>query len=125
MPVAPAESCDVYKQEVAKALFILPPLSQVADGPSGPKLGVMIETAEDQVRVLQVVEHSVAEAADIRDGDAILQAAGVTLEDTSDLIGIVQQQAPGTWLPLSIKRDGEMLEIVAKFPVIANGHGKP
>jgi len=79
MPVAPAESCDVYKQEVAKALFILPPLSQVADGPSGPKLGVMIETAEDQVRVLQVVEHSVAEAADIRDGDAILQAAGVTV----------------------------------------------
>ncbi len=125
MPVAPAESCDVYKEEVADALFVLPPLEQVAEGPSGPRLGVMIETAEDRVRVMQVMDDSVAKAADIRDGDAILEAAGVALENTSDLIGIVQQQAPGTWLPLSVERDGETLEIVAKFPSIANGHGKP
>ncbi len=125
MPVAPAESCDAYKEEVADGLFVLPPLSQVADGPSGPKLGVMIETAENSVRVLQVMEDSVAEAADIRDGDAILEAAGVTLENTSDLIGIVQQQAPGTWLPLSIEREGETIDIVAKFPAATNGHGKP
>ena len=125
MPVAPAESCDDYKQEVADALFVLPPLSQIEEGPSGPKLGVMIETAENRVRVLQVMENSIAEAADIRDGDAIVQAAGVALEDTSDLIGIVQQQAPGTWLPLSIERDGETLDIVAKFPAAANGHSKP
>ena len=43
----------------------------------------MIETAEERVRVLQVMDDSVAEAADIRDGDAILQAAGVKLKDTS------------------------------------------
>lgn len=125
MPVAPAESCDAYKEEVADALFVLPPLSQIAEGPSGPKLGVMIETAENQVRVLQVMDDSIAKAADIRDGDAILEAAGVTLKDTSDLIGIVQQQAPGTWLPLSIEREGETIDIVAKFPSSANGHGKP
>lgn len=116
MPVAPAESCNVYAEEVADGLFVLPPLSQIADAPSGPKLGVMIETAENQVRVLQVVEDSVAEASDIRDGDLIVEAAGVSLETTSDLIGIVQQQAPGTWLPLSIERAGEIIEIVAKFP---------
>ena len=51
--------------------------------------------------------------------------AGITLEDTSDLIGIVQQQAPGTWLPLSIEREGKTIDIVAKFPSAANGHGKP
>lgn len=125
MPVPPAESCDVFKEEVADALFVLPPMNQVADGPSGPRLGVMIETADNRVRVMQVMEDSVAAAADIRDGDAILQAAGVSLADTSELIGIVQQQAPGTWLPLSVERDGETLEIVAKFPAPANGHGKP
>ncbi len=125
LPVAPAESCDAYKEEVADALFVLPPLSQIAEGPSGPKLGVMIETAENRVRVLQVMEDSVAKAADIRDGDAILEAAGVTLEETSDLIGIVQQQAPGTWLPLSIEREGETLDIIAKFPSAANGLEKP
>ena len=125
MPVAPAESCEAYEEEVADALFVLPPLSQIDDAPDGPKLGVMIETAENRVRVLQVMDDSIAAAADIRDGDAILQAAGVTLEDTADLIGIVQQQAPGTWLPLSIERDGETLEIVAKFPAAANAHGRP
>ncbi|MDH3662834.1 MAG: ChaN family lipoprotein [Alphaproteobacteria bacterium] len=125
MPVAPAENCDAHEEEVADALFVLPPLSQIAQGPSGPKLGVMIEAREEKVTVLQVMEDSVAAAADIRDGDAILEAAGVALADTSDLIGIVQQQAPGTWLPLSIQRDGETMEIVAKFPSAANGHGKP
>ncbi|MGI9508995.1 MAG: ChaN family lipoprotein [Geminicoccaceae bacterium] len=125
LPIAPAESCSSVEEESANALFVLPPLSQVAAGPDGPKLGVMIETAEDKVRVLQVVEDSVAAAADIRDGDKILEAAGVALSDTSDLIGIVQQQAPGTWLPLAIERDGETLEIVAKFPVAENGHGRP
>lgn len=124
LPVAPAESCDAYKEEAADGLFILPPLSQIAEGPSGPRLGVMIETAENRVRVLQVVEDSIAEASDIRDGDMIVEAAGVALEDTSDLIGIVQQQAPGTWLPLSIERDGETVDIVAKFPPLANGLGE-
>ena len=125
LPVAPAEDCGVYKEEVADGLFVLPPLSQVAEGPSGPKLGVMIESAEKKVRVLQVMEDSIAKAADIRDGDAILEAAGITLEDTSDLIGIVQQQAPGTWLPLSIEREGKTIDIVAKFPSATNGHGNP
>jgi uncharacterized iron-regulated protein len=125
MPVAPAESCGEFEDEVADGLFVLPPLTQTVEAPSGPKLGVMIETAENRVRVLQVVEDSVAEAADIRDGDAILKAAGVTLADTSDLIGIVQQQAPGTWLPLSIERNGETIELVAKFPAAPSDHAKP
>jgi len=125
MPVAPAESCEDFQDEVADGLFILPPLSEVAQGPTGPRLGIMIETAENQVRVLQVVDDSIAAAADIRDGDAIVEAAGVALEETSDLISIVQQQSPGTWLPLSIERDGETLEIVAKFPALPSGHAKP
>jgi uncharacterized iron-regulated protein len=125
LPMPPAETCDAYREEVAEALFILPPLGEHADGPSGPKLGVMIETAEDRVRVLQVMEDSIAASADIRDGDSILEAAGLPLASTSDLIGIVQQQAPGTWLPLSIERDGKTLDVVAKFPPVAKGHRKP
>ncbi|MEM9627264.1 MAG: ChaN family lipoprotein [Pseudomonadota bacterium] len=125
IPVSPEETCDIHEDEVAEALFVLPPLSQIAAAPDGPRLGVMIETAENQVRVLQVMEDSVAKAADIRDGDAILTAAGVTLQTTSDLISIVQRQAPGTWLPLSIEREGEALDIVAKFPSAAGSNGKP
>ncbi|MGI9492422.1 MAG: ChaN family lipoprotein [Geminicoccaceae bacterium] len=125
LPVPPAENCESYQEEVAEALFVLPNQLEVVSGPPGPRLGVMIETAENKVRVLQVLEDSVAQAADIRDGDAILQAAGVALKDTSELIGIVQQQSPGTWLPLEIERDGKTMEIVAKFPTLPNGHAKP
>ncbi len=125
IPVPPAESCEAYQDEVADALFVAPSQAEVVSGPPGPRLGVMIETAEDSVRVLQVMDDSVAEAADIRDGDAILKAAGVAVKETSELISIVQQQAPGTWLPLAVERDGETMEIVAKFPALPNGHAKP
>ncbi len=125
IPVPPAESCEAYQDEVADALFLAPSQAEVVSGPPGPRLGVMIETAEDSVRVLQVIDDSVAQAADIRDGDEILEAAGVAVKDTSELISIVQQQAPGTWLPLAVERDGETMEIVAKFPALPNGHAKP
>jgi len=31
----------------------------------------------------------------------------------------VQRQAPGTWLPLKVKRGSETLELIAKFPARA------
>jgi len=35
----------------------------------------------------------------------------------TDLVEIVQRQAPGTWLPLAIRRGADELEFVAKFPM--------
>ena len=40
----------------------------------------------------------------------------VGVSRTRELIEIVQRQAPGTWLPLVINRDGQALEVIAKFP---------
>ncbi len=125
IPVPPAESCEPYSGEVADALFVLPRYVETNDGPPPPRLGVMIETGEDGVRVTQVMDDSVAKAADIRDGDQIVQAAGQTVTEVRELIGIVQRQSPGTWLPLAIDRDGEAMEIVAKFPALPNGHAQP
>ena len=59
---------------------------------------------------------SIAEAAGIRDGDVISEAAGVPLKEFTDLRTVVQRQAAGTWLPLKVKRQNETLEIIAKFP---------
>ena len=39
----------------------------------------------------------------------------VVLRD-AELIEIIQRQAPGTWLPLEVRRDGETRHFVAKFP---------
>jgi len=67
----------------------------------------------------QVEKGSIAEATGIRDGDVLIEMAGVPATQAADLIEIVQRQAPGTWLPLKVKRGGETLELIAKFPARA------
>ena len=81
-----------------------------------PRLGVLIETVGDGVRVRRVEKGSIAEAAGIREGDIVSAAAGVPVKEAGDLRAAVQRQAPGTWLPLTMKRKGDTLDIVAKFP---------
>ncbi len=40
----------------------------------------------------------------------------MAVSKTSDLIAIVRRQAPGTWLPLRVRRGAETVDIVARFP---------
>jgi uncharacterized iron-regulated protein len=81
-----------------------------------PRLGVLIETVGDGVRIQRVGKGSIAEAAGIRAGDIISAAAGVPVKEMDDLRAAVQRQAPGTWLPLKVLREGDTLDIIAKFP---------
>ena len=78
----------------------------------------MIETAEAGVTIRQVVAESVAETTGLAVGDVVVEAAGVPVADTGELIAIVKRQSPGTWLPLVVRRDQQRLEMVAKFPSI-------
>jgi uncharacterized iron-regulated protein len=116
LPITETAACDDLEPELATAVFVLaaPP----ADGPAKgrPLLGVRIETAEQGVRVLDVVAGSVAEQAGMRSGDVIVSAGGFATAKTSELIEVVSRQAPGTWLPLRIERGGETRQLVAKFP---------
>lgn len=49
----------------------------------------------------------------------ILEMAGSTLKESNDVIDAVKRQAPGTWLPLKVMREGMITEIIAKFPPLA------
>ncbi|MBW2493715.1 MAG: hypothetical protein JRE43_03100, partial [Deltaproteobacteria bacterium] len=51
-------------------------------------------------------------------GDIVIEAAGFPIAELSELIEIVQRQAPGTWLPLTVRREGEEIDFVAKFPTV-------
>ncbi len=86
------------------------------DASRRPRLGVRIETVNDGVRVQQVEKGSIAEAAGIREGDIVNAAAGVAVKEPGDLRAAVQRQAPGTWLPLRMKRGPDTLDLVANFP---------
>jgi S1-C subfamily serine protease len=65
---------------------------------------------------MQVMDDSVAAATGIREGDVIRTAAGFETRSTTALIEVVQRQAPGTWLPLELRRGTESLEMTARFP---------
>ncbi len=116
LPVSAAALCEPASEYLADAVFVVErPERLEADRPK-PRLGVMIETAESAVRIMTVLDGSVAEAAGLEVGDIVISAAGFPVARVGDLIEIVQRQAPGTWLPLSIRRGGAELDVLAKFP---------
>jgi hypothetical protein len=45
----------------------------------------------------------------------IIEAAGLPVKQLNDIVEIVKRQAPGTWLPLKLKRGSDTMESVAKF----------
>ena len=76
----------------------------------------MIEKADGGVRIVEVVEGSVAADSDLRAGDVIVRAAGFETLTTSDLVEVIQRQAPGTWLPLEVLRATSEMQLTARFP---------
>lgn len=113
------KSCKQLVAGVADAVFgVLPHISDPFAEPKYQRLGIRFEIARGGALVLQVEKGSIAEASGLQDADVILEMAGVTLETTDDVIGIVKRQAPGTWLPLKVKRNDQEMEIIAKFPLL-------
>ena len=104
---------------LADAVFGVSSLSFVSHELPRQRLGIRFELAQDGgARVLQVEKGSIAETAGIRDSDIITEAAGITIKRINDIVDIVKQQAPGTWLPLKLRRGGETMEIIARFPAV-------
>jgi S1-C subfamily serine protease len=121
LPWNTGTACGQVIAGLADAVFGIAPFSFASpESPSRQRLGIRFEMAPDGgARVLQVEKGSIAEQAGIRDSDVIREAAGVAITRMDDIVEIVKRQAPGTWLPLKLKRGGEMIDIVAKFPALA------
>ncbi|MBT5558880.1 MAG: PDZ domain-containing protein [Proteobacteria bacterium] len=119
LPWGPNRTCaDLNSPEgtaIANVVFGTKPVLEAANRPR-PKLGVMISTESQKVIVNNVLKDSLAAVAGIKNGDIIIKAAEIKVQDTAAFIAIIQRQAPGTWLPLTLVRDGREIDIVAKFP---------
>lgn len=114
LPWDRADECTALTAGLADAVF------GVA-APAEPKqqrqrLGIRIEDVKDGVRVVAVEGGSAAEQAGMRAGDIITTIAGEPAKVSADVIAAVRRHAPGTWLPMTVKRDDAVREIVAKFP---------
>ncbi len=117
LPIDEDENCDELPAGLADAVFVTGADGEV-EPPAKARLGVFIEDDPAGVRVTRVVDDSVAAQSGIRQDDVIQAAAGFDTATTAELIEIIQRQAPGTWLPLAVRRGEEALELVAKFPQI-------
>ncbi|MBF7053119.1 ChaN family lipoprotein [Halomonas sp. KAO] len=82
-----------------------------------PRLGVLLVPNEAGIRIDRVAPESVAAASGLSEDDVIVLAAGRPLDTVGQLVAIIRRQPPGTLLPLEIVRDGEVREILARFPV--------
>jgi hypothetical protein len=115
LPWDVSESCAELVPGVADVVFGVDERPQPTR-PDRPRLGISIDSAPAGVLVRSVVPASIAEQAGLLAGDIIVRIAGESAIQTGDVIDAVQRQAPGTWLPLTIKRGEEQIEIVARFP---------
>lgn len=83
----------------------------------GPTLGVLIESTDSGVLIKKVLKGSVAEASGLKADDLVTSAAGRSVAKSGDLVAIIKATNPGTWLPLNVKRAGDDMNIIARFPV--------
>ena len=113
LPLNASDTCNPLPADLAAAVFVVDDDGVAA---ARARLGIIIESDEGGVRVMEVVEDSVAAASGIREGDLIQAAAGFNTRTSAELIEVIQRQAPGTWLPLTLLRGKESLELTAKFP---------
>ena len=114
LPWSAGTDCGEFSKGLATAVFGLP---AEQPGRTRPLLGVTLETAANGVRVATVAPASVAEAAGLRPGDVLVEAAGNALKAIGDVRSVVQSVAWGTWLPLKVRRGEEIVDLVAKFPL--------
>jgi uncharacterized iron-regulated protein len=115
IPVSVGDACAHVGGSFADAVFTLPRTNEAAM-PERPKLGVLLARGDGAPHIQGVAGNSIGEIAGLKAGDFVVRAAGLELRNSDDLVEIVGRQAPGTWLPLSIRRDGQEIDLVAKFP---------
>jgi len=115
LPLAATTPCTEIVAGLADAVFAVPEAVLAPVPP--PRLGVSLEEHRDGVKIVEVSADSLASHTGLRTGDIITEAAGAALRRSTTLVALVRAQPPGTWLPLTLKRDGETIERVVRFPL--------
>ena len=116
IPADTAASCGELKAGYADAVFAFPKGVAVAEAAPPPRLGIQLELAEGNVRVLAVTSGSLAEQTGMQAGDRIVSIAGTPVATVSSVIATVRAALPGTWLPMQVRRGDSNIDLVVKFP---------
>jgi S1-C subfamily serine protease len=113
LPWPAAGACAIPDPRIADVVFGVAPTTKTREP---RRIGVVVSAADAGVRIERVIPQSIAEATGLQAGDVIAQAAGVVLRRPADLVAVIRRQAPGTLLPLQVRRGDEEHEMLARFP---------
>lgn len=83
---------------------------------SRPRLGVALGPGSGGAHILSVEPGSLAEREGLRAGDVIIELAGRRCESPAQVTEAVRRQPAGTWLPITLEREGEKRALVIHFP---------
>jgi S1-C subfamily serine protease len=82
-------------------------------GPARPWLGVHTAEFRGRLLVVDVTDDGPAARAGIKEGDAITAVGGQAVTELADFYRTVWQTGPaGTEIPLTLRRDGERVDVV-------------
>jgi len=99
------------------------------DSKQGAWLGVRLNGAaatDGGVRVSRIFEGSPADRAGLRARDTILTLGGEPVENSRGLIGAIRQHDSGSWLPLTVLRQGKEVDLSVRLgdrPAKISGDG--
>jgi S1-C subfamily serine protease len=79
------------------------------------RLGLMFEEADEHVKVSKVSRDSLAAKAGIQPGDILVSLDGQDLQESFDLLYLLDQKRPGDTGRLLIRRGEKSLEITLNF----------
>jgi uncharacterized iron-regulated protein len=116
LPWDSSSGCEAVTPQLAQALFGIEPRDDPDETRQRPRLGILLDQQPGEVRVQEVVDGSIAQQAGLRQDDVIQSIAGQRVAEARDVIGAVERQAPGTWLPIVVRRGAQTLEVIARFP---------
>ena len=114
LPLEVPGDCRALGAGFADAVFALPRAR--AAPPSRPRLGVRLEQKDKTVKIIGIMEGSLAASMDLRAGDVIASIGGAPVTGLESVIAPIRAQPPGTWLPIQLRRGAETLDLVIKFP---------
>ncbi len=114
LPLSAASSCGEIPAGLADAVFAVPAVQRAEPPP--PRLGIGLDAHREGIRVVEVTAGSLAESTGFRAEDVIIEVAGAPVKRSMALIATIRAQPAGTWLPMKVRRGGDTVELVVKFP---------
>jgi uncharacterized protein (TIGR03067 family) len=88
-------------------------------GPTVGFVGMALKLSEEtkEVMIFEIIEGSPAKKADLKEGDILLQVAGVKATDLQSTVDAVRKVKPSTDLAITLRRDGKEQEVTVKAGV--------